>query len=64
MNSQIVVDRLGWWVRFYAGGTCNPRRLWRWAFDGVAGRNHGVTLRLRGEDCVGIQWRRSRNAPV
>jgi hypothetical protein len=55
---NLVVERFGWWVRLYIGSTANRRRLWRWSFDGIAGRHHGITLRLWGERCVGLQRRR------
>lgn len=54
---NIVVNRFGWRVRFYSGDTSDKRHLWKWKFRGVYNINHGITLRLFGEFCLGIQWR-------
>lgn len=54
-----IVQKFGWWIRFYSGSTANRRRLWRWRFEGIKGTNYGITLRLFEEECIGIQWRRS-----
>lgn len=52
---QVVIERLGWWVRLYLGGTSKPDRS-RWWRSGLS---RGAYLRLRGEQVLGVQWRRS-----
>jgi hypothetical protein len=55
---QLVLTRFGFRVRIYAGHTGrlpSLPRLWRWD----TGTSRGVSLRLRGERVIGVQWRRS-----
>ena len=58
-DRNLILHPPGLWLRLYIGSTGNRRRLRPWSFPGVSGRvNHGITLRLRGEQCIGMQWRR------
>lgn len=52
---SLVIERFGWWVRLYLGGTSKPDRSRWWRSD----LSRGAYVRLRGEQVVGVQWRRS-----
>jgi hypothetical protein len=54
---QLVIRRIGWWIRVYLGGTSHPYRFRSWRSD----LSRGVYLRLNAEQVVGIQWRRLRD---
>lgn len=57
-DRDLVIEKFGWRLRFYIGSTSQIwKRLWKWRFEGVRGSNYGITLRLRGEQCIGIQLR-------
>jgi hypothetical protein len=57
-DKNFIKEVFGLWVRLYVGSTSDRRRLWKWKFNGVKGLNHGITLRLDKERCVGLQWRK------
>lgn len=55
---SLVIERFGWWVRLYLGGTSKPDRSRWWRSD----LSRGAYIRMRGEQVLGIQWRRAEHS--
>jgi hypothetical protein len=54
-----VFDHFGWYFRVYYGSTTRQQRMFTTRVNGLRGVSHGVTLRLRGDKCVGMQIRKN-----